>query len=181
MANEISNGIWGISHNPVWGTLDSRKTESGGIDVNSIAIALKPYFDLKSDIDHTHDSLYLKLSGGSLSGPVSSQPGKGVRYILGTAGQGAGLYVKKDTLLGKTDICLLSYNIGYKPSSLSVQSTQNQINLYSCQIYKNDVLVRNFIPCYRKTDNEPLLYDTVSESFFRSGNPSYPPYLGPDV
>ena len=81
----------------------------------------------------------------------------------------------------KTDICLLSYNIGYKPSSLSVQSTQNQINLYSCQIYKNDVLVRNFIPCYRKTDNEPLLYDTVSESFFRSGNPSHPPYLGPDV
>lgn len=83
--------------------------------------------------------------------------------------------------LGTTDICLLSYNIGYKPSSLSVQSTQNQINLYSCQIYKNDVLVRNFIPCYRKTDREPLLYDTVSESFFRSGNPSYPPYLGPDA
>ena len=83
--------------------------------------------------------------------------------------------------LGITDICLLSYNIGYKPSLLSVRSTQNNINLYNCQIYKNDILVRNFIPCYRKTDREPLLYDTVSESFFRSGKPAYRPYLGPDV
>ena len=82
------------------------------------------------------------------------------------------------------NICLLSYNVGRVPSSLSLQaihSTQNQINLYSSQIYKNNNLVRNFIPCNRKTDREPLLYDTVSESFFSSGKPSYPPYLGPDV
>ena len=80
------------------------------------------------------------------------------------------------------DICLLSYNIGRTPSSLTyMYSTQNQINLYSCQIYKNDVLLRNFIPCYKKIDYEPLLYDTVSDTFFRSGNPLYPPYLGPDV
>ena len=81
------------------------------------------------------------------------------------------------------EICLLSYNIGNMPSNSSVlvRSKQTQINLYNCQIYKNDILVRNFIPCYRKTDREPLLYDTVSESFFTSGAPSYPPYLGPDV
>ena len=85
--------------------------------------------------------------------------------------------------LGTRDICLLSYNIGHKPSDTGVlvRSTQNQINLYSCQIYKNNILVRDFIPCYRKTDYEPLLYDTVSESFFSSGDSSHPPYLGPDV
>lgn len=38
--------------------------------------------------------------------------------------------------------------------------------LYNFKIYNNDVLVRNFIPVKRKSDNEVGLYDKVSKTFF---------------
>lgn len=38
--------------------------------------------------------------------------------------------------------------------------------LYKAQFYYNDVLVGNFIPCYRKADGEIGLYDLVSATFF---------------
>ena len=42
-----------------------------------------------------------------------------------------------------------------------------QIGKYkSLSIYKNNILVRNFIPCYRKTDNEIGLYDLVNGVFY---------------
>lgn len=38
--------------------------------------------------------------------------------------------------------------------------------LYSCKIYDNNVLVRNFIPCYRKSDNVIWLLDKVENKFY---------------
>lgn len=37
---------------------------------------------------------------------------------------------------------------------------------YNVKFSKDDVLVRDFIPCYRKTDNVAGMYDTVSGQFF---------------
>ena len=34
------------------------------------------------------------------------------------------------------------------------------------QIYENDILVRDFIPCIRKQDNKPGLYDIVNNVFY---------------
>ena len=38
--------------------------------------------------------------------------------------------------------------------------------IYNCKIYDNGTLVRNFIPCYRKSDNAIGLYDTVERCFY---------------
>ena len=38
--------------------------------------------------------------------------------------------------------------------------------LYSCKIYEGENLVRNFIPCYRKSDGEIGLYDLVNDVFY---------------
>jgi len=38
--------------------------------------------------------------------------------------------------------------------------------LYNMKIYKNDELVRYFIPCYRKSDSKPGLYDLVNDVFY---------------
>lgn len=38
--------------------------------------------------------------------------------------------------------------------------------LYSCKMYDNSALVRNFIPCYRKSDNTIGFYDTVQNKFY---------------
>jgi len=42
-------------------------------------------------------------------------------------------------------------------------------NMYSCKIYdNNDVLIRDFIPCYRKSDNKVGMYDIVNNVFYTS-------------
>ena len=38
--------------------------------------------------------------------------------------------------------------------------------IYSCQIKLNDTLVRDFVPCYRISDNERGLYDLVNNEFY---------------
>jgi hypothetical protein len=43
----------------------------------------------------------------------------------------------------------------------------NKAKIYSCKIYDNsEVLVRNFVPCYRKSDNVAWLYDLVEWVFY---------------
>ena len=40
------------------------------------------------------------------------------------------------------------------------------MKLYHLILYDDSVAVRNFIPCYRKSDNEIGLYDTVNDVFY---------------
>lgn len=40
------------------------------------------------------------------------------------------------------------------------------MQLYSCQIYDNGTLVRDFVPCYRTSDNVAGLYDTAQGAFY---------------
>ena len=38
--------------------------------------------------------------------------------------------------------------------------------IYNCKIYDDGILIRNFIPCYRKSDNKIGLYDIVERKFY---------------
>lgn len=40
------------------------------------------------------------------------------------------------------------------------------LKLYSFKIYDNNILVRNFVACYRKSDNVAGLYDLVNDVFY---------------
>ena len=42
----------------------------------------------------------------------------------------------------------------------------SSMQLYELKMWKDDVLVRNFIPCYRKSDNVIGLYDLVNNVFY---------------
>ena len=42
----------------------------------------------------------------------------------------------------------------------------NPIKIYNLKISENGILIRNFIPCYRKSDNEIGLYDIVNNVFY---------------
>ena len=54
-------------------------------------------------------------------------------------------------------------------------------NIYSCQMYdENEVLVRDFVPCYRKADNKSGMYDLVNDVFYTSAT-STDFDVGPDV
>ena len=52
-------------------------------------------------------------------------------------------------------------------------------NLYRLTIKENGVIVRDYIPCYRKSDSKPGLYDIVNKQFYTnagSGEFSFPEY-----
>ena len=54
------------------------------------------------------------------------------------------------------------------------------MKLYGLKMYNNSVLIREFIPCYRKSDNEIGLYDKVNDVFYTNdGNGTF--IKGPDV
>ena len=54
--------------------------------------------------------------------------------------------------------------------------------LYSCQLYRDDVLLRDFVPVYRKKDNIAGLYDTVNDVFYTNAATSGDDFtVGPDV
>lgn len=58
------------------------------------------------------------------------------------------------------------------PLLARLSKTENKIcqhssaKLYWCKIWDNDVLVRDFVPCYRKSDNEIWLYDLANNQFY---------------
>jgi hypothetical protein len=52
--------------------------------------------------------------------------------------------------------------------------------LFGCKIWENGVLIRNFIPCYKKSNNQAGLYDLVNKKFYTSGT-SYSFNKGQDV
>ena len=45
-------------------------------------------------------------------------------------------------------------------------NTHVNLRIYTCKIYEKDVLVRNYVPCYRKVDNVAGLYDLVTNEFY---------------
>ena len=54
------------------------------------------------------------------------------------------------------------------------------VRIYYFKIWDDGVLARNLIPCYRKSDNEPGMYDTVSKTFYtNSGTGTF--LVGGDV
>lgn len=63
---------------------------------------------------------------------------------------------------------------------LMFNSTGFKGKIYEFKLYDNDILVRNFIPCYRKIDNVAGMYDVVNGVFYTNdGTGSFT--VGPDV
>lgn len=52
--------------------------------------------------------------------------------------------------------------------------------MFSCVIYDDDICVRNFVPCYRKSDHKSGMYDTITNTFFISAT-STDFFVGADV
>lgn len=42
----------------------------------------------------------------------------------------------------------------------------SKLKIYGLKIYENETLIKNFIPCYRKSDNSVGIYDIVGKKFY---------------
>lgn len=65
-------------------------------------------------------------------------------------------YNQRFNVSDNSNICLFDYS----------RASNNISRLHFCKIYNNETLVRNFVPCYRKSDSVIGMFDTVSETFF---------------
>lgn len=68
-----------------------------------------------------------------------------------------------DTLSNNTRYPVYLFDLNFHGSRMN-RGTKTKI--YSCKFYDDDTLIRNYIPCYRKSDNEIGLYDTVNNVFY---------------
>lgn len=112
-------------------------------------------------------------------------------------------YTKSDTVSSRLLIVNTSTGTIFKNSSYTVEEFQSELpmyilncningsasdgaegNLYRMTIKENDIIVRDFIPCYRKSDSKPGLYDIVNKQFYTnagSGEFSFPEYTIQEV
>ena len=60
----------------------------------------------------------------------------------------------------------LNFWIFRRNSNSTNLRSYSSFRLYSCSMYYNNELVRDFIPCYRNSDNEVGLYDIVNDVFY---------------
>lgn len=52
--------------------------------------------------------------------------------------------------------------------------------IYECRIWENQNLIRDFIPCYRKSDSKPGMYDIINDVFYvNQGTGEF--IIGPEV
>lgn len=59
-------------------------------------------------------------------------------------------------------------------------TNQNKVRTYSYKAFNGENTVADFVPCYRKSDNKPGMYDRVSRQFFiNQGNGDF--LVGPDI
>lgn len=106
--------------------------------------------------------------------------GRGTNYSLvnSTTLQNIKYKIKvTKTQIIKDDVLLLNSNNNFATTGTYnvnlCTCNQNGTNIryfkgkiYRCKFSENDVLVRNFIPCYRKLDNVAGLYDTINNVFY---------------
>jgi hypothetical protein len=87
-----------------------------------------------------------------------------IKHILEVSGQSIYLDgVKKLTVARKTGTSELPYWIF---NSASEPTLYANMRLYKLTMYENNVKIREFIPCYRKSDTEIGLYDLVEKIFY---------------
>ena len=108
---------------------------------------------------------YTKQTNIAKSGLIVADIGTGARL-------GSGSYTVEE-FQSELPMYILSCNV--KGSA----GAGAQGNLYRMTIKENDAIVRDYIPCYRKSDSKPGLYDIVNKQFYTnagSGEFSFPEY-----
>lgn len=135
------------NYNIIWGSTYDADTFEGWVHVDGLLAMRYNYIRYGSDNTIEVNNRYLIEAGKSninLSNSI-------YKKVNGTS------YGSNTVNTKITDAKFLLFLSG---------SDYGKHKLYSCKLYKSGILVRNFIPCYRKVDNEIGLYDLVNKVFY---------------
>lgn len=89
-------------------------------------------------------------------------------------------YLNNDTLNNTTSTFSCEYNMylfALNDNGDAMWTTTGRI--YSCKIYNNDVVIRNFIPC-KNVNGDVGLYDIVNDDFYGNSDSNADDFIGGD-
>ena len=69
--------------------------------------------------------------------------------------------VTSNVITEENSVCLFATNTGG-----TVWFAGGSLKMFYCKIWNNETLIRDFVPCYRKSDNVVGLYDRVNNVFY---------------
>lgn len=70
--------------------------------------------------------------------------------------------------------------LSYQKTDMTVPNNTT-MKIYRYKLSQNGVLVRDFIPCYRRSDNKPGMYDIVNKVFYSNAHSDGEFIVGADV
>ena len=79
------------------------------------------------------------------------------------------MYLGNQTIFSRNNSTALStgYNIYlFGLNYTGTMSATGKFRIYNYKLTKNNSLVRNFVPCYRKSDNVIGMYDIINKTFY---------------
>lgn len=79
-----------------------------------------------------------------------------------TTGESKTINIGDRTITTTIPMHLFAYN---KTIEYAYSVIHTSLRVFACKIYDGEILVRDFIPCYRKSDNEIGMYDLVNNAF----------------
>lgn len=96
-------------------------------------------------ITSNKNTLIIEYLNGRFTHTLNGETSSETINLLGTANESMYMFVDRQ----------LRYSTFYKP-----------LKMYKCKLYNNNYLIRNFVPCYRNSDNEVGMYDLVNGVFY---------------
>lgn len=102
------------------------------------------------------------LSSLSIGGKIHADKNKNnitITYSDGTERTASCPYI---TFTAPGNMWLFAINRG----NSSVDFRADCVQLCYCKVWDGDTPVRDFVPCYRKSDNKPGMYDLVTSTFY---------------
>ena len=107
------------------------------------------------------------------------------KILSGSVGEPTDCVFWKTTTIGGVDVGVFD-DTDWSSNAQSLYvgggrgANASNVRIFTCKIYDGTALVRDMIPSYRKADNEPGMYDTVSGTFFtNAGTGEF--VVGPDI
>lgn len=156
-----------------------KQNNSVEIEIQGLENTSAKIFGSRSSATSNNFSILTGLVGGTLSLVTDFQNYQNNRLSVNITNALSDKYTIKinnsKMCINETEQAISTYTNFTTPGNVYIFSASGtypagyvnvSTKLYSCKMWTGTTLVRNFVPCYRKSDNVIGLYDTVNNTFY---------------
>lgn len=168
---------------------------AGPYIATGVSVSATAFFEIKAKYTNVQaNNTWLFGAWASYKDTILGYYNNGIRFLVGNTGANVsfdtsihiysadsnGLYID-GIRVGDASWNNVPTSRSYHVFKVDGQNTPTKsARVYSCKIWSSGELVRDLIPCYRKSDNEPGMYDIINDMFYtNSGTGTF--VVGPDA